>query len=377
MDAASDEPWTVGRLLDWTRQRFEAVGIDSPRVDAEHLLAFALECTRMNLYMDHQKVVNPPERARFRDLVKRRLSREPVAYIEGTRGFHALDLELSVDRRVLIPRPETELLVDWVLEDLPAHGAAPRDHGTSEPEPTDVDDELVVWNEDGTDKDASGGSMEEPVFVPDPGYGTQASLDGPEPSTPDATPEPATAPPADSPPGDAALPPDRRSVLDVGTGSGAIALALKRARPTVRVCACDISEEALAVAQSNAARLQLDVPMRRSDLLADVRHPPGGWTAITANLPYICTPVWRGLAPEVSRFEPRLALDGGDDGLDVIRRLVDTALAALASGAGLYLEIGYDQGDAVVDLMQRAGYLDVVLRRDHSGHPRIVRGRAP
>jgi len=285
----ASETWTVGRLLDWTRQRFTAEGIESPRVDAEHLLAFALGCDRMSLYVEHDKVINGPERARFRDLVRRRLTREPVAYIEGKRGFHALDLELHVDARVLVPRPETELLVDWMLEELPA--------------------------------DADG------------------------------------------------------AVLDVGTGSGAIALALKRARPGLQVVACDLSEDAVAVARANAERLGLEVTVHRSDLLGAVPDPGAGWSAIAANLPYVCSSVWPTLAPEVQRFEPRLALDGGEDGLDVIRRLLETAPARLAPGAGLYLEIGYDQGESVPELLSAAGLVDVALRQDLSGHPRLVRGR--
>ena len=150
--------WTVAELLSWTRDKFDSAGIESARLDAEHLLARALGCARVDLYVRHDMVVDAQERASFRDLVKRRLTREPVAYIEGTRGFHALDLELAVDRRVLVPRPETELLVDWVLEELPAS----------------------------------------------PGV---------------VTPQEARRP---------------RTILDLGTGSGAIALSLKHARPRGR-----------------------------------------------------------------------------------------------------------------------------------------------
>jgi release factor glutamine methyltransferase len=322
--AETDEPWTVRRLLGWTQERFESVGIESPRVDAEHLLSFALACSRMSLYLEHDKVVEGSERARFRELVKRRLAREPVAYIEGKRGFHALGLELHVDRRVLIPRPETELLVDWVLEDLAGPRVQP------------------AWDEPVADASSP---AEAPVVE---------------------------AAPVEAPP---APPPDVRTVLDVGTGSGAIALAIKHARPSLRVSACDVSEDALAVARANAQRLGLDVPMLRSDLLAAVPTPAGGWAVITANLPYVCGPVLATLAPEVQRFEPRLALDGGEDGLDVIRRLVAAAPARLAPGGALYLEIGYDQGESVPAVLAAHGFVDVVVRKDYAGHPRIVRGR--
>lgn len=110
--------WTVRELLSWTSERFAELGIDEPRVDAEHLLAHALGCSRMQLYLQHDRLLDESARAGFRELVKRRLAREPVAYIEGSKGFHALDLDLRVDRRALIPRPETEHLVDWLLETL-------------------------------------------------------------------------------------------------------------------------------------------------------------------------------------------------------------------------------------------------------------------
>ncbi len=105
-------------LLSWTSEKFAERGIDEARVDAEHLLARALGCSRVELYLQHDRLLDENDRAGFRELVKRRLGREPVAYIEGSKGFHALDLDLRVDRRVLIPRPETEHLVDWLLETL-------------------------------------------------------------------------------------------------------------------------------------------------------------------------------------------------------------------------------------------------------------------
>jgi release factor glutamine methyltransferase len=290
-----DAPWTIARLLSWTQTRFAEVGLDSPRVDAEHLLAHALKCDRMRLYVEHDKVINEQERAAFRELVRRRLQREPVAYIEGRRGFHALDLELHVDPRVLVPRPETELLVDWVLEEL-------------------------------------------------------------------------RPPPAPT-----------MHVLDVGTGSGAIALALARARPDLVVAASDVSDDALAVAAENARRLGLPIALHRSNLLADVPRPEGGCAAIVANLPYVARDVWATLAPEVRDHEPRLALDGGPEGLDVIRRLVAQAAApgVLAPHGGLYLEIGWDQAQAVRGLLEDAGFHDVAARSDLAGHPRIVRGFRP
>jgi release factor glutamine methyltransferase len=282
--------WTVAELLRWTVDRFEATGIPTPRVDAEYLLAHALGCSRLDLYVRHDAVVDADARARFREVVRRRLAREPVAYIEGRRGFHALGLELAVDTRVLVPRPETEHLVDWVLEELPPADRAP-------------------------------------------------------------------------------------AVLDVGTGSGAIALAIKHARCDARVVACDVSDDALAVARANADALGLAIELVRSDLLASIEAPDGGFAAVAANLPYVATADFAGLQPEVVRFEPRLALDGGIDGLDLVRRLVAGAADVLAPGGTVHLEIAPDQAAAVQQLLRACGFGDVAARPDHAGLLRVVRGR--
>jgi release factor glutamine methyltransferase len=291
-DAAQPTTWTVRELLAWTTDRFARAGLESPRSDAQHLLAQALGCSRIDLYVRHEDIPEAPTLDRFREYVRRRLTREPVAYIEGRRGFHALDLELLVDKNVLIPRPETEHLVDWVLEEL----------------------------------------------------------------------RPPPAPPM--------------HVVDVGTGCGAIALAIKHARNDVDVVGVDLSQEVLAVARANASALGLEVELRCADLLDGVPAPEGGWTAIVANLPYVPTADLAEAQPEVRDFEPRLALDGGTDGLDPIRRLVRAAAVGgvLAPGAGLYLEVGIGQAEAVAEMMRSTGYEDVEEREDLSGVPRVVRG---
>lgn len=287
------QTWSVRALLDWTTERFERAGIDTARLDAQILLSEALGCSRMDLYVNHERPVDEGERARFRAFVQRRLEREPVAYVVGRRGFHALDLELAVDRRVLVPRPETELLVDWVLEELPpAEERAP-------------------------------------------------------------------------------------NVLDVGTGSGAIALAVGRARPDAQVTACDVSEDALAVARANAAAAQLEVEFLVSDLLASVPVPEGGFDAIVANLPYIPSGDMATLQPEVREFEPSLALVGGEDGLDLVRRLIGEAVRPGTLRGGLYLEIGIGQAEAVASLLTDAGLHDAQSRPDLAGIQRMVRAQAP
>jgi release factor glutamine methyltransferase len=287
-----EQPWTVSELLQWTCERFTRAGLDEPRVDAEHLLAQALGVARMQIYLRFDQVVAEPARAALRDLIRRRLTREPVAYIAGRRGFHALGLDLAVDRRVLIPRPETEHLVDWLLEGLP--------------------------------------------FAPTPVH-----------------------------------------VRDVGTGSGAIALAVKHARRDVHVTASDRSDDALAVARDNAARLGLDVAFILTDLLGDAPDHPQD--AIAANLPYIPTADLADLQPEVRQFEPHLALDGGPDGLDLVRRLIAEAArpGVLAPGGRLLLEIGAGQAPATRDLLLARGFVDVAARRDLAGIERVLAGTRP
>jgi release factor glutamine methyltransferase len=289
--------WTVRELLAWTTERFAAIGIEDARVDAEHLLARSLGCPRIQLYVQHDRLLDEGERAGFRELVRRRLAREPVAYIEGTKGFHALDLELIVDRRVLVPRPETEHLVDWLLESL-------------RPPPAPL-----------------------------------------------------------------------MHVLDVGTGSGAIALAIAKARYEVHVTAVDASPDALDVARQNVQRIGLAerVTLRVSELLDAVDLPAHGFDAIAANLPYIPSGELQALAPEVRDWEPRAALDGGPDGLAVIRRLIADVRdrRALAPGGRLFLEVGIGQAELVEQLLRAAGFGEVGSRVDYARVARVVTGSSP
>ena len=289
---AREKLWTVAELLQWTCDRFTREGLDEPRADALHLLSQALGCERMQIYLRFDQQVDEPARTRLRELILRRLAREPVAYIAGKRGFHALGLDLHVDPRVLIPRPETEHLVDWLLAGLP--------------------------------------------FAPSPVH-----------------------------------------VLDIGTGSGAIALAIKHARRDVLVTACDRSDDALAVAGDNATRLGLELTLLRSDLLAAVPRPELGFDAIAANLPYIPTADIADLQPEVRRFEPHLALDGGPDGLDLVQRLIADSPPFLAPGARLLLEIGAGQAEATRAALAQRGFVEVDTRRDLAGIERVVAGTWP
>jgi len=266
----------IGGALGAATARLTAAGVDTPRLDAEVLLAAVLGVDRARLVLDRDVVLDEAAAVRFEAWVARREAREPVAYIVGRRAFRRL--ELYVDRRVLIPRPETELLVEVGLE-----------------------------------------------------LG------------------------------------DGASVLDVGTGSGAVALALKDERPDLRVIGADVSDDAVAVARDNAARLGLDVRFVAADLMSGVSAD-----AVLANLPYVCDGVV--LPPEIARYEPALALFAGADGLDVIRRAV-AAVAGPTVGL-LALEIGPEQASEVSALLWDAGFAEVGVRRDLAGLERVVVGTA-
>jgi release factor glutamine methyltransferase len=273
VDAAVGAGKSVSAALSDATTALAAAGCDAPRLDAELLLSFVLGVGRERLVIDAHAELDPSDLARFSAVVARREAREPVAYILGRKAFRRI--AVSVDRRVLIPRPESELLVDVGL--LVERGAR---------------------------------------------------------------------------------------VADVGTGSGAVALALKEERPDLRVVGVDISADALAVARANAVALGLDVDFVRADLLEAI---PGPFDAVLANLPYVAE--GSGLPPEIEFYEPPLALFGGPDGMDPVRRLL-----AMLDGVPLVaLEVGL--GEAVASLVSSAGFPSVEILRDLAGHERVVVGR--
>lgn len=267
-----------------------ASGVDRPRLDAEVLLARVLGIDRVRLYVEHDRPLTPPEVDAYRSCVARRARREPVAYITGVREFYSRPF--FVDRRVLIPRPETEHLVEAALEEL------------------------------------------ERRF-----------------------------------PGEQA-----RRVLDVGTGSGAIAITVALEAPSTRVVAVDLSPGALEVARRNADALGASDRVRfiESDMYSAVEEE--GFHAILSNPPYVRDAEWAGLPPDVRDYEPREALLGGADGLDLVRRLAAGAPARLVPGGLLAVEIGEEQGEAARRILEAHGFGQIRTIRDLAGKDRVVLG---
>jgi release factor glutamine methyltransferase len=288
----SADVWTIRRLLEWTTAHFQRCAVDSPRLAAELLLAHVLAVPRLRLYTDYERVLAAGQLETLRGLVRRAVEHEPVAYLTGRAFFFGLELEVTRD--VLIPRPETETLVENVIR------FCRRTPGLESPR-----------------------------------------------------------------------------ILDLCTGSGCIALALAKNLPTARVVATDISPAALAVARRNLQRLGMEerVTFAEGDLfgaLAGVLDP-APFHLIVANPPYIASGQVAELPRNVRDYEPHLALDGGTDGLAILRTILATAPRHLRPEGRIYLELAFDQGPAAQAAAQAAGtYTDLQLLRDDAGHQRVL-----
>jgi release factor glutamine methyltransferase len=282
MTGSPDRPVTIADVLARTTGYLEGKGVESPRLDAELILSHALGLGRVELYQHHDRPLTEEELATARPLVERRGRREPLAYVLGEWGFRRLTL--SVDSNVLVPRPETEIVVERCL----------------------------------------------------------ALLEGIE------------AP----------------SVLDIGTGSGAIALSIAAEHPGARVTATDISEGALAVARRNAERCGLAdrVELRLGHLTA---HVGGTFDLVVSNPPYVPAESWDALQPEIRLYEPREAVVGSGQTAAVARR----ALPLLAPGGWIVLEVGDGQAQDIADELGSLGYAAVRISPDLAGRERVVEGR--
>jgi release factor glutamine methyltransferase len=277
------DTWTPLKLLAWSQEWFAKKGVDAPRLTGELLLAHALRCDRVRLYLDFDKPLGDVELGAFRELVKRRADGEPTAYLVGKREFWGRPFRVTPD--VLVPRPETELLVEAALTALPDGGTA----------------------------------------------------------------------------------------LDLCTGSGAIGISLALEKPGARVAATDLSPTALAVARENSAALGAKVHFHEGDLFAALA-PGLRFDLIVSNPPYVPTSELAGLSREVRR-EPTMALDGGPDGLALLRRIVADAPRWLAPGGSLLLEMHESHAEALPRLCREAGFARAEARKDLAGLWRCVVAR--
>ncbi len=282
------EIWTVQKILTWTITFFTSKHVPDARLSAELLLAHALNCRRIDLYLQFERILTPEERACFREYVTRRARREPVQYIIGETEFRGLPLRVSP--AVLIPRPETELLVDSVWE----------------------------WVQE---------------------MGNRSPV-----------------------------------IVDIGTGSGCIAIALAHLLPEAQVWAVEKSSAALAVARENAQRHGVNIHFIEGDVFDRVEQLPRPAEVIVTNPPYVAGSEWETLEPEVRDYEPREALVGGPDGLNFYRRLAPVIGNWLGEGGRLFAEIGYGQARAVQEILTQA-QLSVEIRRDYRQIERIVIAR--
>ena len=280
--------WTIRAVLEWTTAYFKEKGIASSRLDAEILLAHALDCDRLHLYMNFEKPLTQPERDAYRNLVSRRAEREPVALITGKKEFWSIPLR--VESGILIPRPDTETLVETIL-------------------------------------------YEARQF---------------------------------SPP----------TILEIGTGSGAISIAIAQEKEDAYIVATDIDPHAARLASLNIHELKLSnrVWLVTADLFSAIR-PKRQFDIICSNPPYIPKDKINDLEPEIVRFEPHKALNGGPDGLDVIRDISVQTKQYLADKGSLILEIGHNQEDSVRDILTQAGFANISTHPDLAGVARVVKAK--
>ncbi len=278
------EIWTLLKLLRWTTDFFSGKGIDNPRLDAELLLAHVLKLDRVGLYLNYDRPLLAAELEAIRPLVKRRGQREPLQYLLGSTEFWSLNFKVT--EAVLIPRADTEILVEEAIARAETKG----------------------------------------------------------------------------------------ELLDVGTGSGAIVISLASELPDWQMTGLDISTAALKIAQENLEKHQLTerVKLLQGDL---AELPAQRYDLIVSNPPYVAQQEWDELMPEVRCFEPPLALLAENEGLDCYQRLADQAASRLKPKGWLLVEIGYQQAEAVKTIFAAAGLINIFVREDYSGQPRVVGGQ--
>ena len=289
-DSSPPNPqWTILKILKWTTSYFKSHHIDSPRLTAEIFLAHVLDVKRIDLYLRFDQPLSVHELGEFKKLIRRRVGREPVAYITGHREFFGINFDVTPE--VLIPRPETEFLVEEALKKIP-------------------DNSISL-----------------------------------------------------------------KQIFDIGTGSGAIIVSLAANRPRHYYFASDKSETAVTIASKNAKKNGLKDKIRFfvGDLFSSLHENSGQFDMILSNPPYIEQAQIAALEPEVSQFEPVSALDGGVDGLAIIRLIIQSASGFLKQNGVLMLEIGYDQRENVERIVRESGnYFGIEFIKDYAGYDRVV-----
>ena len=284
---AQQDAWTVRKVLDWTIGYLKEHGSESPRLEAEVLLAHARGCQRIQIYTQYDQVLTDQQRGVMRELVKRRASREPVAYLVGHREFFSLDFLVTKD--VFIPRPDTETLVMSAI------------------------DAAKEWSQP--------------------------------------------------------------AILDLCTGSGCVAISLAVNLPKARVTAVELHPATARVTRQNIEKHKVTerVALLEGDLFAPVERG-AHFDLIVSNPPYVTSGEIPGLDPDV-RHEPHRALDGGEDGLDIIRTIIRQAPGYLSPGGWLMLELSPEQASAAIELLVTRGFVEAAADKDLSGQARVVKGR--
>lgn len=343
----ASQTWTVKRILEWTRGYLERKGDEHPRLSAEWLISDVTGLSRVQIYMNFDKPLTPAELDAMHDAVVRRGRGEPLQYVTGEMPFR--QIVLHCERGVLIPRPETEVLVDAALEGVDAATLTfPAILGNvlepAEEEAAGNDDKVVsLQGNRSAEKDDAADAQAAELVAP-------------------------AEPPVLVGPG--------CRVLEVGTGTGCIALSIASERPGTRVVATDLSPQAVALATRNRDALGLEhaVTVVEGDLASAVDPDlMGTFSVLVSNPPYIPSAVVPTLPQEVIGYEPGLALDGGEDGLDVFRRILELAPRALAPGGMLCCELFEDNVGTAAELVRvQGGWASAEVREDLTHRPRVL-----
>jgi release factor glutamine methyltransferase len=349
-----DQQWTIRAALEWTIGYLERNNEENPRLAAQWLLTAATGLTRIELYTNYDLPLDETQRTALREGIKRRIAGEPLQYILGKAPFRRL--EVTVRPGVLIPRPETEILVDVVLSALPTGSATQPPSATPPPS--------VILSEAKNPAEAL--SADTAVAAAPPSVILSEAKNPAEDLGTDTA--------------VAAAPPLR--ILDLCTGTGCIALSFLHEYPNCHVTAIDIDPAAVELAQFNACELKLDGEGRlrvfQGDLATELLQDPinhAAFDVIVSNPPYIPTEEYLKLIDEVAKYEARIALDGGEDGLDVFRRILEQSKILLVPGGLLACELHETTLDQAAALCERQGFIDVTIHKDLTDKLRIITAR--